>query len=156
MGCVGGMSNAISNVTNKYTYACDSSTVSTTFPQSQRMGSAAGTSTRGIFTVSNQSTNTNAGSQSAARNKWTYACDTISGATAASQASGGGSAAGNCSLGIFNLSCLGGSYTNTRNIYTYSSDTSVAGTNASANKRHSISNFLLPPVTKENINFARS
>jgi hypothetical protein len=101
-------------------------------------GSAAGNSTRGIFTVGKQTSgayptpffNTT-------RNKYTYACctSTATGVGAASQASTNGAAAGNSTRGIFALGANGCACqlnTVVRNKYTYATCTSTASGVASA------------------------
>ena len=86
MGCVQG----ISNIRNKYTYACDTSTsVGVALASAaSKNGSAAGNSTRGIFALGD------AGCYLTTRNKYTYASctSTACGVGTASSASNKGSA----------------------------------------------------------------
>jgi hypothetical protein len=111
---------------NKYTYASCTSTaccVAAASVASQR-GSAAGNSTRGIFTLG-----CGCGATTT-RNKYTYASctSTASGVASASATGIVGSAAGNSTRGIFALGrnpCTGIGR-NTRNKYTYACCTSTA------------------------------
>jgi hypothetical protein len=65
---------------------------------------------------------------STTRNKYTYSGCVVSSATAATVASGRGSAAGNSTVGIFALGCVGAcTRSTTRNKYTYSGDVVAAG-----------------------------
>jgi hypothetical protein len=101
-------------------------------------GSAAGNSTRGIFTVGRNSSGAYPNPFfNTTRNKYTYACctSTATGVGAASQASYNGSAAGNSTRGIFALGvngCACQLNITIRNKYTYSTDTSTASGVASA------------------------
>jgi len=80
-----------SNVRNKYTYASDTNTATGvgTASSASRFGSAAGNSTRGIFSLGQV-----AFCNVSTRNKYTYACDasTASGVASASQVSKWGAA----------------------------------------------------------------
>jgi len=112
---------------NKYTYASCTSTascVATATLGSQR-GSAAGNSTRGIFTLG---CIVGVGA-STTRNKHTYACctSTAVGVGAASAAAFWGSAAGNSTRGVFALGYVSPpANSNVRNKYTYACCTSTA------------------------------
>ena len=116
-----------STIRNKYTYSSCTNTSSGVGAAScaSCKGSAAGNSTRGIFTLGN-----NGGGGFTTRNKYTYACctSTASGVGAASSPARFGSGAGNSTRGIFALGYLNcaSTITATRNKYTYSSCTSTA------------------------------
>ena len=124
VGTIGGTA-APSTTRNKYIYACDTSTACGVAASSatSAIGSAAGNSTRGIFTLGLAG-----GAPSTTRNKYIYACDTstASGVGTASAATYGGSATGNSTRGIFSLGGTGAAALTTRNKYTYACDTSTA------------------------------
>ena len=113
-----------STVRNKYTYATCSSTASGVASASDNAyeGSAAGNSTRGIFSLQ----------AGGVRNKYTYATDTSTacGVGTASVFGRQGSAAGNSTIGIFAIGYNASPYFNVpstiRNKYTYATCTSTA------------------------------
>ncbi len=125
----------------KYTYSTCTSTAlcaPAILTTSTGYGAAAGNSTRGIFAVGRTwyfcvCACVFVANPSNIRNKYTYACDTVTacGVATSSGNSMGASAAGNSTRGIFALGAFSGcpcagNITATRNKYTYSSCTSTA------------------------------
>lgn len=121
-----------SNRRNTYTYATCAASPAPNFPQRAGLLSAAGNSTRGIFSFGIVGSNPPA--PSTTRSKFTYACCTSSPAASASAASPQGSAAGNSTRGMFKLGnepqtgplAPRTGYSITFNKYTYACDTSTA------------------------------
>lgn len=122
---------SITNKTDKYVFATDTSSAGPTIPTvcSAYKSSAAGNSTRGILALGLADN-----SESTTRKKFTYSSECFSSATSASAAAQSGMAAGNSTVGIFKLgnscstSCRGKQY----NKYTYSTDTNATTTGISS------------------------
>ena len=113
-----GGSPGISTTRNKYTYSGDVVSAGTVATAASYFGSAAGTSTVGIFAL---------GAGFTTRDKYTYSGDVVSAGTAATTGSQAGSAAGNSTVGIFALGQTPSTNSTTRDKYTYSGCVVAAG-----------------------------